>query len=230
MKKFIVFLLSALCLLSMVSGFAKVRALVQLSPQEIVQFGSYPQGAAGEVLPIRWKVLEVKDNTAYLMSEQILFAARVHGDQRNYPGFAKSELNVLLNGEFLNAAFTESEQSAMLETELGMVSLPSADDIRNKDYGFKDNGDRCKFIGTAYALNNGLFKYSSRKYSPIWTRTESSKKHANRSTKVDGSVGFIGVESPDLGIMPVIWLKLDRVEARSGSGSLESPVKLEAVQ
>ncbi len=226
MKKIIAFILSITCILGLASGLASYA----LAPQAIVQFGSFPQGASGEVTPMRWKVLEIKNDTAYLMSEQILFASRVHFDQRNYPGFAKSELNAKLNGEFLNAAFSEAEKNALYESEFGFVSIPSSDDLKNQSYGFKNNDDRRAFTGTPYALNNGLFKYSSRKYSPVWTRTESSKKHANRSTKVDGSIGFIGVESEDLGIMPVIWLKLDSVNVVSGTGANESPFVLEAKQ
>ncbi|MDO5022535.1 MAG: hypothetical protein Q4E07_04270 [Eubacteriales bacterium] len=223
MKRFIAFILSIILGLS----FTVSLAAALPAPQSIVQFGVYPQGASGEVLPINWKVLEIKDNIAYLMSKNILFAARIHHDQRKYPGFAKSELNGILNGEFLNSAFTQEEQKALFESEFGFVSLPSVEDLKNPDFGFKSNKDRCTFIGTDYAVNNGLFRYSSRPYSPIWTRTESDKKHANRSTKVKGNIGFIGVESEDLGVMPVIWLNLDNVNMVSGTGLEDLPLVLE---
>ncbi|HHU03044.1 MAG: hypothetical protein ACOX54_10360 [Christensenellales bacterium] len=227
-RRFVSILLVSLLLAS--GALAQVAGYNDNFGYNYLYFGSYPQGANGEVAPIIWRVLGVEDNVAYLMSEYLLFAARIHGDQRNYPGFEKSELNGRLNSEFFDAAFTDEDKGAMVSNEeLGYVSLPSVDDLRNKAFGFKKKSDYF-FVGTPYALNNGLFRYSSKKYSPLWTRTRSSKSHANRSTKVDGAIGFIGVESDDLGITPVIWLDLSKVEVVSGAGTLDAPFTLNIIK
>ena len=127
----------------------------------------------------------------------------------------------------LQTAFTPSERAALHEDEeLGFLSLPSLEDIRNPAYGFSDDRSR-QLVGTPYALTQqGLYRYSGRAYSPIWTRTPSQKTHAHRSTKSGGGIGFIGVESDDLGLVPVIWLEEEALRVLSGEGTLGSPFVL----
>ena len=67
-----------------------------------------PTDADGTVRPILWRVLEVKDQQAYLMSEYILFAHRVDPNcypvnkkTKEYAGWETSELFNYLNQEFL---------------------------------------------------------------------------------------------------------------------------------
>lgn len=192
-----------------------------------VSFGSYPQGEQGEVLPIVWRVLDSRDGLLYAMSEYILDVRRIDGDQWNYKGWRSSELYPWLNGEMLQTAFTIEERAALHEDEeLGFLSLPSLEDIRNPAYGFPDDKSR-QLVGTPYALaQRGLYRYSGRAYSPVWTRTPSQKTHAHRSTKSGGGIGFIGVESDDLGLIPVIWLKEEALSVLSGEGTLGSPYVL----
>ena len=217
-----------LCLLLLMS--LSVSAQVQLSGYQdgyqYVTFGSYPQGAAGEAAPILWRVLAAQPGQAYLLSHRILDVKRVDGDQRNYKGWLASELHAWLQTDFLDAAFSQEEQAALLEdAELGRVSLPSADDIKEKAYGFINDKSRY-FYGTDYAFAQGLYSYTRGKHSPIFTRTISTRAHAHRATKVDGAIGFIGVESDDLGLLPVIWLDLNRVQVISGSGLEADPLAL----
>lgn len=192
-----------------------------------VSFGNYPQGEQGEVLPIVWRVLDSRDGLLYAMSEYILDVRRIDGDQWNYKGWRSSELYPWLNGEMLQTAFTIEERAALHEDEeLGFLSLPSLEDIRNPSYGFPDDKSR-QLVGTPYALaQRGLYRYSGRAYSPVWTRTSSQKTHAHRSTKSGGGIGFIGVESDDLGLIPVIWLKEEALSVLSGEGTLGSPYVL----
>lgn len=194
---------------------------------QYVQFGRYPQDAGEAVQPIRWRVLDVQDGVAYLLSDQILDVKRIDGDQWNYKGWLHSELHPWLQADFLNEAFTPEEQRALHEDlELGYVSLPSSDDVQNKAYGFLSAKDRY-FYGTPYAFAQGLYSYGRNdSYSPIFTRTPSNRAHAHRSTKIRGGIGFIGVESDDLGMMPVIWLKTEAVDIISGTGTLGDPLVL----
>ncbi len=219
--------LLVLCLL-LAALALQASAQVQLvgGGQQYITFGSYPTTAAGEKQPIVWRVLWADQSRAYLLSDKILDVKRVDGDQRNYKGWLASELHAWLQSSFIPAAFTDKEQAALLtEGDLGRVSLPSSDDIKNKDFGFTDNKSRF-FYGTEYAYAQGLYSYTRLKHSPIFTRTISSKAHAHRSTKVDGGICFIGVESDDLGLLPVIWLDLSQVQLLTGSGAQMDPMAL----
>ena len=160
---------------------------------------------------------------AYLLSDRILDVKRIAGAQWQYQGWPSSELNAWLQTAFIDTAFTEKEQAALAEEEgLGRASLPSSDDLKNQDFGFASDRSRY-FYGTDYAFSQGLYSYTRGKHSPVFTRTISGRAHAHRATKVDGSIGFIGVESDDLGLLPVIWLDVDKVQALSGSGLEHDP-------
>lgn len=223
-------ILLALCLAAGAAGAeAPLRGYDRGLGHQYVTFGRYPQAADGAEAPILWKVLEVSEGVAYLMSEYILDVRRVSGDQWHYKGWESSELFAWLNEDFAAAAFSGEERAALREDEtLGLVSLPSAKDLQNRDYGL--GTDQSRMIdGTPYALEQrGLFKYSGRSYSPIWMRTPSQQRHAQRATKSGGKMGFIGVESDDLGVCPVVWLKLDQVTADGGPGTREAPMALSA--
>ena len=221
-------LLLVLCTFSS-AAFAQgeIQGYTQAQGHQYLLFGSYPQGAQGDTAPIAWRILKVYEGLAYLMSDRILDVRRVSGDQWHYKGWEGSELYAWLNGDFLQGAFSPEEQAALHPDEkLGFVSLPGVEDLQNKGLGFGTDLSR-RIAGTAYALEQrGLYSYARRSYSPIWTRTPSQQTHAQRATKINGRIGFIGVESDDLGVCPVIWLKLDAVSVLGGSGSQASPLVL----
>ncbi len=218
--------LAALLLCAPVLGETALQGFAANKAYQYVQFGAYPQEAAEEALPIVWRVLRVEDGVAYLLSDRILDVRRIHGDQWNYQGFEHSELHAWLQDTFVGEAFTVEEAAALREDPVfGRVSLPDSDDIRDRDAGFTDDRSRY-FYGTPYALEQGLYTYRGGGHSPIFTRTRSQRAHANRATKIDGTIGFIGVESDDLGLVPVIWLDTAMVTAEGGSGTLEEPLVL----
>lgn len=216
-----------LCLLALsVSALAQVQLQGYSDGYQYVTFGSYPQTEQGAGQPILWRVLWAGPERAYLLSDKILDVKRIDGNQWQYKGWAASELNAWLQTAFIDSAFTPQEQAALTEeADLGRVSLPSAEDIKNRDFGFTNDKSRY-FYGTDYAYTQGLYSYTQGKHSPIFTRTISSRTHAHRATKVDGAIGYIGVESDDLGLVPVIWLDLGKVRMLSGSGLEHDPLVL----
>ncbi len=202
---------------------------------QYIHFGTYPTEADGTEQLILWRVLGVKDEKAYLLSEYILFAHRV--DPNCYPtnkatapygGWETSELFGFLNTDFLNAAFTAGEQVVLSELpDGGRVSLPEIQDIKNESYGFGSNKVR-QAQSTAYAKANGLYVYQGAKqYSPYWSRTRSdSKQYAHRRVMDDGKLGYICVEVQNLGVRPVILLDMSKVDLLTGAGTIDDPYML----
>lgn len=259
MKKLILFALTAaLCLTAAFSAAAdeQLRGYDKKAGYQYVAFGSFPQEADGTVKPILWRVLEVGEEYAYLLSEYVLFGNRIDPDDVYYQeiegDFAQTEMFRLLNGPFegnpipveeqkaLNAkerlgyayiaetsfadtAFTDDEKAMIVEDEaLGKVFLASAEDLKNKDYGFVSSKARQAY-GTAYAFETGLFEYQNHT-SPYWTRSQSvSYKYATRCTKVDGDLGYIRCVVMNEGCRPAIRLRVDGLEIKSGSGSIDNP-------
>ena len=227
MKKPASFLLTLILLLALGLGAAAAGTEAVSGYQakqrswQYVRFGAYPTDADGTVRPLTWRVLSVRDQKAYLLSEYILFAHRVdpncypiNKDSAPYAGWESSELFGYLNDSFLPAAFSPAEQTLLaVQEDGGLVSLPSIDDIKNEKYGFVSAKLR-QAQSTEYAKANGLYVYQGgKKNSPYWSRTPSeSKKYAHRRVMDDGKLGYISVEVQNLGVRPAVLLGGDMNE------------------
>lgn len=199
-----------------------------------VSFGEYPFEENGTKKPIAWRVLSLEENKIYAFSEYILDVKKLHESWKEYSKFKddeawlRSDCYKWLNESFINEAFSKEEISCLNPDAAGSVSLISSDDFKNKAFGFETKKSRFSY-GTPYSYKQGpagLYVYSKSKSSPIWTRTRSKQKHAQRTTKVDGSIGYAAVSWKDIGVRPVIWILMDKVEILGGNGSLESPYVL----
>lgn len=204
-----------------------------------LNMGMFPQTAESEELPILWRVLTVEEDEAYILSEYILEARPIHSDYKayankptntKYPGFdgdfAQTEMSIYLNGDFAQTRFTQAELSMIAEDEaLGRFYLVTAEDLKNKEYGFGTDKSR-KAWGTEYAKANGLFVYgyAHGKHSPYWTRDQSTSdaRHA-RCTKAKGNLGRINVITLDEGMRPACRLALSALTITGGSGTMEDP-------
>ncbi|MGI6688774.1 MAG: phosphodiester glycosidase family protein [Christensenellales bacterium] len=228
-------LLALITLLFMLMGGAQAADAAWFKPYDkaagytYVTFGRYPNDAAGTEAPILWRALQNQGGTVYLMSEYLIEVSRLHSVAFGYPGWKQADLNLWLNGEFIQKAFSADEAAALTEQpELGRVSLPSADDIKEAQFGFDSDKAR-RAIGTPWADSRGLFFYRHKGHSPYWTRTPSTRDFAHRTTKLEGNIGYLGVTADDLGVRPVIWLALDQVRVSGGSGGVADPYVLTAL-
>ena len=216
-------------------GYDKGQGYVYLT------LGTFPQTAEGGVEPILWRVLQVEDGRAYILSEYVLEARRIHGDYNEYankpnakknPGFdgdfTQTEMAQYLNGDF-TANFTAAELALLSPDEtLGMFTLLSSDELKDKNLGFSKDNDR-KAWGTEYATTHGLFVYGSSRgnHSPYWSRTQSStNRQGARCIKSKGELGYINVITLDEGMRPACWLDMEKVVIASGEGTMESPFVL----
>lgn len=216
-------------------GYDKKQGYVYLT------LGTFPQTEEGGVEPILWRVLQVEDGRAYILSEYVLEARRIHGDYNEYankpnakknPGFdgdfTQTEMAQYLNGDF-TAHFTSAELALLSPDEtLGMFTLLSSDELKDKNLGFSKDNDR-KAWGTEYAKANGLFVYGSSRgnHSPYWSRTQSStNRQGARCIKSKGELGYINVITLDEGMRPACWLDMAKVVIASGEGTMENPFVL----
>lgn len=217
-------------------GYDKKEGYVYLT------FGTFPQTKEGGVEPILWRVLQVKDGRAYILTEKVIEKRRVHGDYNEYanaptakknPGFdgdfAQTEAAKYLNGEF-TANFTAGELALLSPDEtLGMFTFLSSDELKDKNLGFKDNESR-KAWATDYAIEQEIFVYQSSRgsHTPYWSRTQSTTNvQALRCIKSKGELGYINCITENLGMRPACWLDMTKVVIASGSGTLEDPYVLQ---
>ncbi len=240
MKKICALLLVALLLTaiacaeeSSIRGYDKKDGFVYLT------LGQYPQTAEGEVKPILWRVLRVEEQQAYMVSEYVLFAHRMHHDDKEYIAFdgdfRQTDLWAVLNGPFAEAAFTEEELALLTDTEeFGRIFLLSREDLKDNTIGIGNEKTR-RAWGTEYALNNvapypdaskKLYQFQ-RKYgghAAYWTRSQSkTSNYAANCTKDGGQLGWIRVVVDNEGVRPACYLDLTKIQITGGAGTLEDP-------
>ena len=245
--RFVCILMAMMCLLPALAEEAEpsLRGWDKKDGYVYLTLGAFPQTQEGERLPILWRVLSVEDGKAFMLSEYVLEARRLHGDYKEYankanhktkPGFdgdyTQTELAKYLDSDFLQN-FTGGELALIApDAAMGCFYLLSADDLKNQDYGFTSNESR-KAWGTEYAKANGLFVYRSARgsHSPYWTRTQStSNTQGARCIKSQGEIGYINVITEDEGLRPACCLDTSKVTILSGAGTREDPFVLDTAE
>ena len=78
-------------------------------PGDVLTIGTY----AGKA--INWKVLDVRDHKAFLLSTKVVKDIKYH-DQEGTVTWGECSLHKWLNGSFLTSAFSKDEQAAILTT------------------------------------------------------------------------------------------------------------------
>ena len=100
-----------------------------------VYFGYYEQdgNTANGKEPIEWMVLEDKGDTLVLMSQDIIYCNLFYEDYQigDEITWDKSLMRKLLNSEFLNDAFTKSEQNSIISREWVTENNPSEKNPRS---------------------------------------------------------------------------------------------------
>ena len=130
-----------------------------------VYFGEYPQSdAAGNTKePIKWQVLSVdEDNVALLLAEQNLDIYPYNVEIANVK-WEDCSLRQWLNNEFMNKAFSEEAQEALVDNEEDKVTLLSDSQALNLNYGFYPSTypDALRIKkNTAYAAAGGSAGYN----------------------------------------------------------------------
>ncbi len=176
----------------------------RFSPGNLILFGRYEQdnntGNGKEA--VSWRVLARKGYTALLASEKILDAKPYHGEDASVT-WETSTLRAWLNGEFLNAAFTAEERTAILTaaathkgivqhgTEAGnepadgifLLSVAEAESLMGND-------EERRAMNTAFAIALGA--YSDEGYGMWWLRTPGDDANRAALVDTDGSVYAIG--------------------------------------
>ena len=143
-----------------------------ISTGDHILFGSYPQkNAAGtdtfDTVPIEWRVLDVQDGKALILSEYLLDATVYYYDMADVT-WENSSLRKWLNGTFYDTAFSGSEKSLIQTVTITnpdnpVYGTPGGNDTEDKVFClsleeaqlyFKDANDRMT-APTDYAVSRG---------------------------------------------------------------------------
>ena len=151
---------------------------------DCIYFGNYYQSNSSTKEPIKWRVISVNGNDAFLLADQNL-DAKPYNNKRANVTWATCTLRTWLNGTFLNMAFTSAEQAAIKNTTVvnednpyygteggvnttDKVYLLSIAEACNTAYGFngefRTKSETREAKNTAYAKECGAWTSTSTEY------------------------------------------------------------------
>ena len=180
---------------------------------DTIYFGQYTQGSGPKLTPIRWDILDEKDDCVLLISHYVLEMSHFDLNTNNYE---KSAIREWLNNTFIRKAFTKEQKALLIETEVDN-SLESTLDKFNKcvcpntfDKIFLlSKKEANKYLvssslnatGTAYAKNK---RYSETPW--WWLRSPNLPDTAAVADR--RGIDQMVTTKYECGIRPACWMKL----------------------
>ena len=127
---------------------------------DCIYFGNYYQSNSSTKEPIKWRVLSVDGNDAFLLADQNL-DAKSYNEEDISVTWATCTLRTWLNDTFLNTAFTSAEQAAIKNT-----TVVNDDNPYTGKEGGENTTDKVYLLSIAEASNmvygfNGKFNTRS---------------------------------------------------------------------
>ena len=195
---------------------------------QTLEFGRYYstiKDGIAEKDNIKWKVLDIVDDSALLMSCEILKNMQYH-EFWNAITWETCSLRKWLNNDFYDLAFDDSEKEYIKIVDIqntGNEFSGIVQDFVTKDRVFLLSIDEAEkyfdqfnlmmTVGTEYAKDEGLWisKYaSSVGYSVWWLRSPGKTQSYASLIHAGGSIGTNGdgVATRGNGIRPCIWVKV----------------------
>ncbi len=181
-----------------------------------VMFGSYEQDGNTEngEEDIEWIILARTGDKAFLLSKYGLDARAYNMEQEDIT-WEQSDIRNWLNGSFMNRAFTEEEQRAILRMKVDeMTGQNNKEDQvflldyieACYDYFTSDEERIC--MPTAYAVQNGAYTNDTGACE-WWLREDSYNQGLVSSIEASGSGGTSLVGNVDVCVRPALWVNLE---------------------
>lgn len=191
----------------------KLEKLKTANIGDYVYFGRYEQdnSTSNGKETIEWLVLDRKRDSLFILSRYGLEGKQF--DNSLFTSWKECSLREWLNGDFANSAFSDDEETLILNnTDDDKISLLS---IEEADKHFSSDKAR-KCFPTDYAFEH----WSERKFygdnvssEPWWLKTRGSKASNTACVWSDGKVWKDGVEAENdyLFVRPAIWIDLSLI-------------------
>lgn len=183
---------------------------------EIITFGAYEQDGFSQngKEEIEWLVLDVQDNYALLLSRYALDSQKYHKVTAQV-SWNNCSLREWLNNEFMNTAFSKSQQEVILNTELdngALVDRIFILDCREVDRYVTDwNTLIC--APTSYAVSRGAGKNQpedSRDAVSWWLRSLDEDRSQAHCVSFKGEQFTYMVGNDFMSVRPAMWIDLSK--------------------
>lgn len=250
-KKIWITLLLAACLLPWAAQAADagvLRGYAENEPKstryQYVHLGQYPYEADGTVKPVLWRILDVEDNRALLLTEYVIDSSQIifETDQkiiqkhafRRISSYAESDLYTLLNTEVIHTIFGDDPvcQTFIEEPGAGTLFILTRDQYMTPKYGFSalrwNVQPTRQAVATPYALSKGLYRDAGNKKSPYWAiDIKAPDGYKFGLVGYDGHISYGAYTNGKVGGWRLaVRLDLTTVQVTGGDGTKESPFTL----
>lgn len=190
-----------------------------IEKNDCVEFVSYYRLGASFKEPIRWKLLDIKDGCALLLSEKPLALRRFSSYYKNN-SWQVCDLREWLNTDFMNEAFGKSEQQLIRAANIAPtqknrkkfnptkgVFVLSAEEMQR----YILTGKRWKSVATNYAVQT---LKTQRRNTPCltWTRSDAdsrAKYYVQVAEMNWGSIELRRATDDNVFVQPAIWISLE---------------------
>lgn len=181
---------------------------------DCIYFGNYYQSNSSTKEPIKWRVLSVNGNDAFLLADQNL-DAKSYNEEDISVTWATCTLRTWLNDTFLNTAFTSAEQAAIKNT-----TVVNDDNPYTGKEGGENTTDKVYLLSIAEASNmvygfNG--KFNTRSETRMAKNTVYAKEcgaWTSTSTEYEEGSYWWWLRSPGYGYW---WLRSPGYDSRCAS-------------
>lgn len=240
MRKKLILILLALCLLPLAAqGEPAMRGWQKGEGYQYAILGTYPYEKDGTEKPVLWRILEVQDNQALLLTEYVIDTSQVIFETdktviekktyRRISSYEESDLYVHMNTTVLDTLLGDDllRDALIEEPGGGKLFIMNTMQFLNPDYGFSAtrwNEQRSRWTGgTPYALSRGLYAENSRQSTYWVSDIKSADGYMMQLVGFNGHLSYGGYTRTNVGIRPSVRLDLTRLTVTGGNGSMESP-------
>ena len=215
---------------------------------DYVTLGSYPYTAEGEARPVLWRVLEVEDGRALLLTEYVIDAKQIIFETdpkviekrtyRRITAFNESDLYEWLNSEGIEILLGDDPlRGALLEEpDRGTLFILTIDEYMNESYGFEKGrwGEalnafpKRQGVCTPYAKAQGLYVDHQNKKSPYWCiDIKAPTDYRFGLVGFNGHISYGAYTNKKVGgLRLAVRLDLSLIEIESGTGVKNDPFVL----
>ncbi|MEE1503001.1 MAG: DUF6273 domain-containing protein [Acutalibacteraceae bacterium] len=207
------------------NGNATISVEENLKDFKCITFGTYEQDndTSNGAEDIEWLVLDEQDGKTLVISKHALDAKAFREDQ-SFSSWANSTLGTWLNADFYNTAFSDSEKSMIITTDVKAEKNPRKDggsgaDTQDKvfllsigevlEYFVSDEKMMCK--PTEYAIAQGAEPNKNYDGScEWWLRTNGDNYGWAAAVYYHGGIDYYGneVEDSSTAVRPAMWITI----------------------
>lgn len=243
MKRLLVCLCILFLLPAMALSSASLCGFVKGSGYQYAVLGQYPYESDGTPAPVLWRILDVRDGAALLLTEYVIDASQVIFESdpavieaqtyRRISAYEESDLHTFLNTQALDTLLGGDAMLGALIDEPGMGRLFILTDEQylRAEYGFINTRwgvqKSRQAKATPYATKRGAYSDHTTRTCPYWAAAiKSADGTRMQLVGYDGHLSWGAYTRTNVGLRLAVRLDLSKCAVAGGTGEKDDPFTL----